>query len=61
MARIVSCRICRVECERVPLAGGRAALICVTCDLVGLAHEIELGAPASPAEQGRKQGRGSRA
>jgi hypothetical protein len=61
MARIVSCRMCLVECERIVLADGRAALICVACDLVGLAHEIELGAPASPAEQGRKRGRGSRA
>lgn len=53
MARILHCRYCRVELEAIPIAGGHATLICLDCDLVGLAHEVEHGAPLHAAEQAR--------
>jgi len=54
MARmILHCRFCCVELERIPIAGGHATLICVDCDLHGLAHEVEQGAALHAAEQAR--------
>jgi hypothetical protein len=53
MARILHCRLCRVEFERIPIAGGHATLICLDCDLIGLAHEAERGAPLHAAEQAK--------
>lgn len=57
MARILHCRLCRVELERIPIAGGHAALVCIDCDLIGVAHEVESGAPLHVAEQARIQAR----
>jgi hypothetical protein len=34
--------MCRVELEEIPLADGRAAVICVGCDLIGVADEVAL-------------------
>lgn len=53
MARILHCRLCRVELERIPIAGGHATLICLDCDLIGLAHEVEEGAVLHLAEQAK--------
>lgn len=53
MARLLHCRLCCVELERIPIAGGHATLICLDCDLIGLAHEVERGAPLHAAEQAR--------
>jgi hypothetical protein len=53
MARILCCQWCRVEFDRIPIAGGHAALVCVDCDLLGLAHEVETGARLYSAEQKR--------
>jgi len=49
MAKPFACRLCVVELTRVELADGTAALVCVDCDAVGLAHEIAHGAPMWPA------------
>lgn len=57
MARILCCQWCRVEFERVPIAGGQAALVCIDCDLMGLAHEVERGARPHVAEQKQLQRR----
>jgi hypothetical protein len=55
MARVLQCRFCRLELEAVPIAGGHAAVICLDCDLIGLAHEAEQGAALQAAEQPRKR------
>lgn len=60
MARILCCQWCRVEFERIPVAGGHAALVCIDCDLIGLAHEVEIGAPVYLAEKERTRRRPAR-
>jgi hypothetical protein len=49
MAKLFICRFCVVELTQVELADGTAALVCVDCDAIGLAHEIAHGAPTWPA------------
>jgi hypothetical protein len=49
MAKLFICRFCVAELTRVELADGTAALVCVDCDAIGLAHEIAHGAPMWPA------------
>jgi len=49
MAKLFACRFCVVELTKVELADGTAALLCVDCDAIGLAHEIARGAPMWPA------------
>jgi hypothetical protein len=49
MAKLFICRLCVAELARVELADGTAALVCVDCDAIGLAHEIVHGAPMWPA------------
>jgi hypothetical protein len=44
-----------VELERIPIAGGHAALVCIDCDLIGVAHEVESGAPLHVAGQAKTQ------
>ena len=39
------CRLCRVEIEPIALADGTAALICIDCDRIGLAHEVARRGP----------------
>ena len=41
-SRVLCCWMCRVELEEIPLADGRAAVICVGCDLIGVADEVAL-------------------
>jgi len=43
------CRLCRTELEPIALADGTAALVCIGCDLIGLASEVREGAPMRPA------------
>jgi hypothetical protein len=43
------CRYCVIEMERLVLADGTAALLCVDCDLIGLEREIADGGPLWPA------------
>jgi hypothetical protein len=43
MIKFFCCRGCLVEIEPIKLADGTAALVCIDCDLIGLAHEIEGG------------------
>ena len=57
MARILHCRYCRVELEAIAIAGGHATLICLDCDLIGLAHEVEHGASLHAAEQAKVRGK----
>jgi hypothetical protein len=45
MAKLFCCRVCMIEMARVELADGTAALICVDCDVIGLAHEMAGGGP----------------
>ena len=49
MAKLLTCRCCVVELVQVELADGTAALVCVDCDAIGLAHEVARGAPMWPA------------
>jgi hypothetical protein len=49
MAKLFACRLCMIELLRVELADGTAALVCVDCDAIGLAHEIAHGASMWPA------------
>jgi hypothetical protein len=49
MAKLSICRFCVAELMRVELADGTAALVCINCDAIGLAHEIAHGAPMWPA------------
>jgi hypothetical protein len=49
MARLFCCRFCRVEMAPIALADGCAVLLCVDCDLIGLAHELGEGAAMRPA------------
>jgi hypothetical protein len=49
MAKLFICRFCVAELTRVELADGTAALVCVDCDAIGLAHEIAHGALMWPA------------
>lgn len=56
MAKLFTCRFCVVELTRVELAGGTAALVCVDCDAIGLAHEIAHGAPMRSRRRARRQG-----
>jgi hypothetical protein len=60
MARILCCRWCRIEYERIALADGRAAVICVACDLVGVAHEVEHGAQPAAGEPAPRRRRARR-
>jgi len=41
---LFGCRTCRVSLEKIALADGTAILMCVDCDLIGLAHEVGQGA-----------------
>jgi hypothetical protein len=49
MASLFCCRRCVVEIEPIGLADGTAALVCVACDVIGLAHEVVQGGPMWPA------------
>ena len=49
MKRRFHCRYCVIEMERLKLADGTAALVCVDCDLIGLEREIADGGPLWPA------------
>ena len=45
MPKLLCCRGCRIELERITLADGSAVLLCVPCDTVGIEHEVLLGGP----------------
>jgi hypothetical protein len=49
MVKRFSCRLCLIEIEPIALADGTAAVVCVDCDLMGLAHEVAAGSPMRPA------------
>src|SRR2546430_14243586 len=49
MAKLFCCRLCRIEIEPIALADGMVALVCVDCDLIGLAHEVAEGGRMWPA------------
>jgi hypothetical protein len=46
----LTCRFCRVEMVPVALADGSVAIVCIGCDLIGLAHEIGQGAAPWPTD-----------
>jgi hypothetical protein len=50
MAKLLCCRLCRVEMRPIAFAEGRAVLVCVDCDMIGLAHEVARGATLGPAD-----------
>jgi hypothetical protein len=52
MARILTCRYCRVELETLKLGGARAMVMCFACEQIGFADEVAHGAPLWPAEIG---------
>jgi hypothetical protein len=60
VAKLFVCRLCMVELERIALADGTAARVCVACGVIGLEHELAGGAPLSStglprdAKAGRK-------
>ncbi len=49
MVKAFCCRTCLVEIEPIALADGSAALVCIDCDLIGIEHDVVLGAPMQPA------------
>ncbi len=59
MVKFFCCRRCLVEIEPIKLADGTeladgtAALVCIDCDLIGLAHELAEGGPVWAAGTGR--------
>jgi hypothetical protein len=59
MIKFFCCRRCRVAVEPIVLADGTAALVCIDCDLIGLAHEVSEGGPvwAAGARHLRKRTR----
>lgn len=44
MAIRLHCRSCRVELDRVPIAGGRVLVVCIGCEGWGLSTEVAHGA-----------------
>jgi hypothetical protein len=57
MAKMVGCRICMVELARIELADGSVALMCATCEVIGVEHEIAQGGRmwADAGSKGRVQ------
>ncbi len=53
MVKFFCCRRCLVEIEPIKLADGTAALVCIDCDLIGLAHELAEGGPVWAAGTNR--------
>jgi hypothetical protein len=49
MEKLFWCRLCLTEIEPIALADGTMALVCLDCDLIGLAHEIDEGSRTWPA------------
>ncbi|MGH6768787.1 MAG: hypothetical protein ACRECO_07180 [Xanthobacteraceae bacterium] len=43
----IACRICCIEMASITLADGGVAIVCIDCDLIGLAHEVAQGARPS--------------
>jgi hypothetical protein len=60
MIKFFCCRRCLVEIEPIKLADGTAALICIDCDLVDLAHEIAEGGRVWAAGTRRAPKQGSK-
>jgi hypothetical protein len=60
MIKFFCCRRCLVEIEPIKLADDTAALICIDCDLVGLAHEIAEGGRVWAAGTRRAPKQGSK-
>ena len=60
MIKFFCCRRCLVEVEPIKLADGTAALICIDCDLIGLAHEIAEGGRVWAAGTRRAPRQGSK-
>jgi hypothetical protein len=54
MARLIGCRICFVEMQRIELANGGAMLFCAACDTLGDERHIVAGGRAEPAGMVRK-------
>jgi hypothetical protein len=54
MARLIGCRICFVEMQRIELADGSASLFCAACDMIGDERHIVAGARPEPAGMARK-------
>ena len=54
MARLIGCRICFVEMQRIELADDGAMLFCAACDTIGDERYVAAGAPAEPAGMARK-------
>jgi hypothetical protein len=50
MAKFLCCRLCFVETAAIELADGSTVLLCATCDMIGLAHEVALGGPVWAAQ-----------
>ncbi len=57
MALPMGCRFCRVEFETIKLAGSRAMVLCIACEQLGFADEIQFGAPLWAAEIGERRRR----
>jgi hypothetical protein len=53
MGRIFSCVSCRAILEEIRLADGSLVVVCITCDTIGNAHEVALGASLIPADSGK--------
>jgi hypothetical protein len=45
MAKLLGCRLCMVDFARIELSDGSFALICSTCDVIGVEHELVHGGP----------------
>jgi hypothetical protein len=60
MARLVDCRLCRVELETFKVAGGRAMVVCVDCATMGFSHEVAAGGPLWAVEIGPPRRRPTR-
>jgi hypothetical protein len=57
MAKMTGCRLCRIELARIELADGSVALMCATCEVIGVEHEIAQGGRmwADAGSKGRVQ------
>jgi hypothetical protein len=60
MIKFFCCRRCLVEIEPIKLADGTAALVCIDCDLIGLAHEVAEGGRVWAAGTRRAPKQGSK-
>lgn len=48
---VLACVECRCELERIPLASGRAVVVCLSCEMIGDEREVAHGAKLVPLEK----------